>query len=74
MKTIKDHLRDATTLAMDKREMEKHCGNALSEIIRLEGILDCVLAEFCSYRDYYTGEFADDRLRKLMLNKRNKLC
>lgn len=36
-KTIKDHLLDATTIAMDKRVMEMHCGNALAEIERLEG-------------------------------------
>ena len=36
VKTIKEHLRDATEIAMDKREMEMHCGNALAEILRLE--------------------------------------
>lgn len=35
-KTIKDYLLDATCIAMDKREIEKHCGNALAELTRLE--------------------------------------
>jgi len=74
MKTIKDHLKDATEIAMDNRELEKHCGNALAEIIRLESVLQIALDELVSFKDDYTGEFADDRLRKLMLNKRNKQC
>jgi hypothetical protein len=65
-KTIKDCLRDATTIEMDKREMEKHCGNALAEIERLESILQVALSELISFRDNYTGEFASERLERLM--------
>jgi len=65
MKTIKENLKDATTFEMGKRELEKHCGNALSEIIRLEFVLESALSEFCSYKNEY-GDFADDRLKKLM--------
>lgn len=39
MKTIKDYLLDATCIAMDKREIEKHCGNALAELTRLEKVI-----------------------------------
>ena len=66
VKTIKEHLRDATEIAMDKREMEMHCGNALAEIVRLELVLQTALEVLVSFKDDYTGEFADDRLRRLM--------
>jgi hypothetical protein len=36
MKTIKDELKDAVDLDMDKRELGRICGNALAEIERLE--------------------------------------
>ncbi|KKQ94981.1 MAG: hypothetical protein UT21_C0010G0004 [Candidatus Woesebacteria bacterium GW2011_GWA1_39_11b] len=66
MKTIKEHLKDATTFAMNKRELEKHCGNALAEIIRLESALQAALDEvehLLKYTDI--NEFVVDRLRML---------
>jgi hypothetical protein len=36
MKTIKDELKDAVDLDMDKRDLGCICGNALAEIERLE--------------------------------------
>jgi hypothetical protein len=39
MKTIKEELKDAVDLDMDKRDLGRICGNALAEIERLENAL-----------------------------------
>ncbi len=43
MKTIKEELKDAVALDMDKRALCRVCGNALAEINRLEDELAVAL-------------------------------
>lgn len=40
MKTIKQRLLDATTIATAPRQLERCCGDALAEILRLERIIE----------------------------------